>query len=87
MRGENMKQTFKDIDWLITSTFKFILALTLIVGVVLGIAYFIENIKTGNAKGVLICFMPILFIIAHLLDKYWWRNTKKYQELMNKENK
>ena len=53
----------------------------------LGIAYFIENIKTGNAKGVLICFMPILFIIAHLLDKYWWRNTKKYQELMNKENK
>ncbi|WP_455011999.1 hypothetical protein [Haemophilus parahaemolyticus] len=82
-----MKQTFKDIDWLITSTFKFILALTLIVGVVLGIAYFIENIKTGNAKGVLICFMPILFIIAHLLDKYWWRNTKKYQELMNKENK
>ena len=82
-----MKQTFKDIDWLITSTFKFILELTLIVGVVLGIAYFIENIKTGNAKGVLICFMPILFIIAHLLDKYWWRNTKKYQELMNKENK
>ena len=82
-----MKQTFKDIDWLITSTFKFILALTLIIGVVLGIAYFIENIKTGNAKGVLICFMPILFIIAHLLDKYWWRNTKKYQELMNKENK
>ena len=82
-----MKQTFKDIDWLITSTFKFILALTLIVGVVLGIAYFIENIKTGNAKGVLICFMPILFIIAHLLDKYWWRNTKKYQELMNKQNK
>ncbi|WP_288234369.1 hypothetical protein [uncultured Haemophilus sp.] len=82
-----MKQTFKDIDWLITSTFKFILALTLIVGVVLGVAYFIENIKTGNAKGVLICFMPILFIIAHLLDKYWWRNTKKYQELMNKENK
>ena len=82
-----MKQTFKDIDWLIISTFKFILALTLVVGVVLGIAYFIENIKTGNAKGVLICFMPILFIIAHLLDKYWWRNTKKYQELMNKENK
>ena len=82
-----MKQTFKDIDWLITSTFKFILALTLIVVVVLGISYFIENIKTGNAKGVLICFMPILFIIAHLLDKYWWRNTKKYQELMNKENK
>ena len=61
-----MKQTFKDIDWLITSTFKFILALTLIVGVVLGIAYFIENIKTGNAKGVLICFMPILFIIASI---------------------
>ena len=82
-----MKQTFKDIDWLITSTFKFVLALTLVVGVVLGIAYFIENIKTGNAKGVLICFMPILFIIAHLLDKYWWRNTKKYQELMKRHIK
>lgn len=82
-----MKEESKAIGWLISSTARFIFALLILLGVVLGIVYLLSSIKTGNVKGILICCIPVLFIIAHLLDKYWWRNTKKYHELMKKHIK
>lgn len=48
----------------------------------------VSILKGAGINETLLWFgIPLVFLIAYLLDKYWWRNTETYRKLMDKSLK